>query len=225
MHQLPTNFSNGTLNVEGVPDAVRLIALSSPQAKRLADLTLHRKDLEFAETCLLELASTHGKSDYNDFVKEALWRAAIVHLFKCYGNSVRFQLSPNAVFKGEPPEAMIVFEHFKSLRNKHLVHDENSYLQCQPAAAINDGTKSYKIEKVVCVSIAKDTLQQESFNNLHLLVTHTKKWVIAEIDQLADSITKQLESEPYADLAKKPSLTVTSASVADVGVKRGSPKS
>jgi hypothetical protein len=184
---------------------------------------LHRKDLEFAEKCLLELASTHDKADYSDFVKEALWRASIVHLFKCYGSSARFQLSPNAVFRGEPPEAMVVFEHFKSLRNKHLIHDENSYLQCQPAAAINDGTKEYKVEKVVCASLTTHTLHQEPFNNLHLLVTRTKKWVIAEFDKLANTITKQLELEPYADLAAKRSPTVTVASAADVGVNRGGP--
>jgi hypothetical protein len=64
------------------------------------------------------------------FQREAMWRSAIVHLLKCFGDhEARFSLQPRQVYRGEPPEAIENFEYFKGLRDKHLVHDENSYAQ------------------------------------------------------------------------------------------------
>jgi hypothetical protein len=36
------------LHIEGFPDAVKVIRIDGPQSKRLADLALHKADLEFA---------------------------------------------------------------------------------------------------------------------------------------------------------------------------------
>jgi hypothetical protein len=38
----------GSLHIEGLPDAVKLIRLDEPTAQRVGDLALHRSDLQFA---------------------------------------------------------------------------------------------------------------------------------------------------------------------------------
>jgi hypothetical protein len=220
MESIPTRFEDGTIKIDGIPDAVSIVELDDAKAQRLADLALHRKDLAFAEECLVEIASVEGKPEHSEVVKNGLWLAAISSFFKCFGDGSRFKLNSKSVFKGEPEEAFVVFDYFKNLRNKHLIHDENSYHQCQPAAILNDGKKAYKIEKIVCFSVTRQTLQQESFANMHLLVTHAKVWVIKEFDQLADSIRNELESKSYSDLATLASPVTTPATVEDVARRR-----
>ena len=45
------------LRIEGFPDAVKVVTINGPEAKRVADLSLHKEDLEFADACL-EVKST-----------------------------------------------------------------------------------------------------------------------------------------------------------------------
>lgn len=210
-----------TLHVEGFPDAIKVIAIEGPRSKRLADLALHKIDLEFADSCL----DAMNLSPEEPFViREALWRSAIVHFIKCFGDSgARFQLSSTKILKGEPPEALMVFEYFKHLRNKHFVHDENSYAQSLPGAILNAETKSYKIEKIVCFAAIAGTLEQANYSNLKLLIQKSQSWVIAEFDQLCDTLTAELETEPYANLLKKESLTIRAPTNDEINRNRIAP--
>ncbi|WP_141684923.1 hypothetical protein [Burkholderia stabilis] len=220
MDNILITAAGGRFEINGVPDAAAVVALQDKRARRLADLNLHREDLEFAAECLWRIATTPERADLDDFLKEALWRTAIVHFFKCFGDGARFHLTRDAVYKSEPPEAKIVFDHMKDLRNKHFVHDENSYLQCCPTAVLNDGSKQYKVEKLVCVAFRSATLDQDSFTNLRLLVTKALGWVVAAFESLADSITAELESLDYATLAAMPSPQMTVPTVKEAGVTR-----
>jgi len=193
------------MHVEGFPDAVKVVLIESPDAIRLSDLALHKTDLEFADSCL---AAINMVPEEPYVLREALWRSAIVHFLKCFGSSrARFRLTTDEVLQGEPLEAMEAFKYFKALRDKHLVHDENSYAQSIPGAVLNDGSKGYKIEKIVCLSAASVTLEQESFSNLKLLIGRTRSWVVQEFDKLCQNLTIELENETYADLsARKPMI-------------------
>lgn len=55
MKRLPINQAGTTIHIEDLPDAVKAILIEGPQAKRFADLALHRSDLQFADSCLAEL--------------------------------------------------------------------------------------------------------------------------------------------------------------------------
>jgi len=101
---------------------------------------------------------------------------------------------------------MTAFEYFKHLRNKHLVHDENSHSQSLSGALLKNGTKNYKIEKVVCLATVAGTLSQENYGNLKLLIQKSRSWVITEFDQLCNTIATELESVSYDDLLKRKSL-------------------
>jgi len=218
MERLPLIQTDQGFHVEGFPDAVKVIALGGPKARRLADLALHRKDLEFAADCLVAL---DGPPEGNEVIALALFRAALVHLMKCFGDSgARFQLSAAKVYHDEPPEALVVFQYFSDLRNKHIVHDENSYAQGVPGAILNNGRKPHKIEKIVCVTAISDARSPESIRNLRQLIDKALAWVVAQFDGVCVELTKDLETEPYQALLARKSVAFTAPNVEDVGKRR-----
>lgn len=197
-------------HIEGFPDAVKVLRLDGPKSQRLADLALHKADLDFALECLEQINKV-PEQPY--VIRQALWRSAVVHYMKCFGgNESRFSLVAQKVYRGDEG-AMEPYKYFDSLRNKHLVHDENSYAQCLPGAVLNKKEMNHKIAKIVCLSIIGDTLAQENYSNLHLLITRAQQWVVAQFDQLCDILTKELEPEQYETLMARDGITYTAPGV------------
>src|SRR5688500_6411527 len=116
--------SRGNVHIEGFPDAVKVVALDPANTRLICDLALHLQDLEFATGCLSGI-----NSNTDGLMREALWRSAVVHFFKCFGEGVRSRLVPEAIYQSDS-EGAEVFRYFRNLRNKHFVHDENSYIEC-----------------------------------------------------------------------------------------------
>lgn len=220
MEHFPVSQTETGLHIEGFPDAVKVIGINGPEAKKLADLSLHKEDLEFADACLDAI----NKTPEEPFVtREALWRSAVVHFLKCFGNGARFQLSADKIYKGEPPEALMAFNYFKGLRNKHLVHDENSYAQSIPGAVLSNGRKNYKIEKIVCFAAFGATLEQGNYGNLKLLIGKARTWVVSEFDSLCECLTISLEKENYDKLISRDALTYRVPTVEDIPRNRKAP--
>ena len=95
MENLSITKTASELHVEGFPEAVKVIRIDGPQSKRLSDLTLHTVDLEFAAECL---ETINLVADKPPVLEQALWRAAIIHYMKCFGDSrARFQLSAKQI--------------------------------------------------------------------------------------------------------------------------------
>jgi hypothetical protein len=204
-------------HIEGFPDAVKVLRLSGPKSQRLADLALHKADLDFALECLE--AINHQPEDAY-VVRQALWRSAIVHFMKCSGGSEsRFSLDAKKVYKGDGG-AFEPFKFFESLRNKHLVHDENSFAQCLPGAVLNKNGMEYKIAKIVCLSVIGDTLNQDDYSHLHLLATRARQWVATQFDELCNLLTKELEPKSYDDLFAMEGITYTAPAADDVHKSR-----
>jgi hypothetical protein len=205
------------LHVHGFPDAVKLLKLSNAKAKRLADLALHKHDLDFALQCL-DGINLVAEEPYA--LRLALWRSAIVHYFKCFGNSAaRFSLDQQVIYTGEPV-AIENFESFRLLRNKNIVHDENSYTQCIPGAVLNKAGMEHKIAKILCSSFHAEALGQDSFSNLRLLITHATEWVTHQFDELCNLITADLESLNYEELYKMESVTYSRPTMDDLSRNR-----
>ena len=220
MDHLDISHSSEGFRIEGMPDGVAVVALSGGSAKRLADLSLHQSDLQFAKASLEAINQAPMEPSVT---REALWRSAIVHFLKCFGDGVRFKLQPAKIYKGEPAEAMLAFTYFKELRNRHVVHDENSYAQSLPGAVLNNGKKTYKIEKIVCFSAFGGTLDQGSYGNLELLVRLALKWVVAEFDLLCTRLTAELEQLPYQDLLSMKPLTYRMPRIDELPTRRTAP--
>lgn len=146
MEYFATSKTDHGLRIEGFPDAVGAVRLAGPEAKRLADLSLHLTDLRFATECLDGINDAPTEPNV---VREALWRSAIVHFAKCFGTSKsRFKLQPDQVYKGDAL-GIEVFRYFMDLRNRHVVHDENSYMQCVTGAVVNRVDAEVKIAKIL----------------------------------------------------------------------------
>lgn len=186
--------SSGGVHIEGFPDAVKVVALDPASSRLVCDLALHLQDLEFATDCL---SGINAQTDW--LLREALWRSAIVHFFKCFGESVRSRLVPETVYQGDS-EGTTVFRYFRDLRNKHFVHDENSYIECHGGAILNAKSMTYKIAKVVTLSLRGETLDQEHWSNLRLLVDRARSWVTSQYELACQRITQELESETYEAL-------------------------
>lgn len=214
----PLNFrcEDQGVHLEGFPDAVKLIKLRGPKAQRLADLGLHRSDLEFSAECLTAINRTTDK-----LIQQSLWRSAVIFYVKCFGDSAsRFQLSPDRVYKSELPAALQTFQFFRELRNKHFVHDENAFSQCLASAVLNRRDHTPKIAKVVCVSMTGNLLCQDNYSNLTMLVEKARTWVAHEFDALADILTLELEAMTYETLTELEAVTQTAPTVNEIGNKR-----
>lgn len=220
MEHFTISKTEAGLHIEGFPDAVKVVAIDGKEAKRLADLSLHKADLEFADACL---DAINQAPEEPHVIREALWRSAVVHFLKCFGNSPRFQLAPEKLYKGEPPEALMAFNYFKGLRNKHLVHDANSYAQSIPGAVLNNGKKNYKVEKIVCFTAIGATLVQGNYGNLKLLIQKARVWVVSEFDALCARITADLEKESYEKLLVREALTYRVPTVDEIQRVRKAP--
>lgn len=215
MENLDLVMTENGLSIFGVADAVKLVEIDHPLAKRIADIYLHKKDIEFSSSCLDAINRTEDQ-----FIREALWRSAIIHFFKCFGDGVRFLLMSDQIYKGLPKEADQSFKYFKLLRNKHIAHDENSYNQCLSCAAINDGSKYYNIEKIVCLSATSSTLDASHWSSLKALIDRALEWVTSEFDTSCKKLTEILEAETYEQIISRPTPHVTIPTAKEIGDRR-----
>ena len=217
MEQLAITVADGQIHVEGFPDAVKLVCLPGPKAQRFADLALHKWDLE---ATLERLSAINRVPEQAHQLRETLWESAIVHFIKCFGGSKsRFSLNATQVYKGDT-QALQAFAYFDSLRNKHLVHDDNSYTQCLVGAVLNKRGISPKIAKITALSVVASVLGQENYQNLHLLATQARAWVVAQFDALADVLTRELEAKSYEELLAMEEITYTTPGAIDMHNKR-----
>lgn len=199
-------FKDGRLEVNGLPDAKILVKLPRELSQGIADLRLHHTDLEIALNSIegINKAIHAGIPD----IVESLWRSGIIHFIKCFsGQKSRDKLDPDIVYSAEPEEAIQAFKYFKNLRNKHIAHDDNAYLQALTGLALNDGSKNYKIEKVLCFSLKSNTVENDNYGNLLLLINRAKDYVDSRFYKLCDEITANLESMSYAELLALGELT------------------
>ncbi len=209
--------NENSISIIGFSDAAKVIKIDGPKVKRLNDLLLHRMDLEFSEYCLNAINKVHKEENQ---LRQSLWRSAIVNYFKCFAsNKSRSQLSEIRIYKSDSM-ALEIFTYFKNLRNKYFIHDENSYTQSISGAILNQGNKSYKIEKLITLGILGETLEDANFSNLSLLIKIAQRWVDHEYDVIAKDITRELEAIPYDELLKREEVSFRISDISKVDKER-----
>jgi len=165
MENIDFAFENGQIRIDGYPDAVKLICLSDRKSRRISDLGLHKSDLEHSLDCLVEISKLSESEKRNGLIGVVLWEQAIVYFLKCFGSSLsRFQLDFEKILRSDSG-AKVAFEYFKNLRNKHLVHDENSFAQSLTGAIINSSSSKRKVAKIVNSVVKSQTLSLGNYNN------------------------------------------------------------
>jgi hypothetical protein len=202
--------------IDGFPDAVKVIAISGEKAREAADLTSHRSDLNFAAECAEEVRQLF---DGHALVRQALWRCAVFHYFKCFATGARSPLSKHAIYDNDAM-AMEVFEYFLDLRNKHLAHDVNAYAQCIPGAVLNSRDAPAKIAKIVFTNFVADTLDAGNLSNLRLLIDKAIAWVKERFDLLCNDLTQELEAIPYDTSLSRESVTYNAPTLGAIRKRR-----
>ena len=151
----------------------------------------------------------------------ALWRTAVVNFAKCFGESkARFSLDARQVYKGEHPEALAAFQFFMDLRNKHIVHDENSYAQAIPVAVLNGPKEGNKVAKVVCSTVIAEVHSQQNLDILKRLVDRAAAWLADQFDRLHELLVTELEAEPYEPLPARENASYEEPVTGDTGRPR-----
>ena len=194
----------GALHVEGYPDAVALKRIDDPIARQLKAIVLHCSDLRFCCDALAALTSLDRTSE--SLFAEALWVASIARYFKCFGaNKSRMPLVPTKIFAGEVG-ALEVFQYFRHLRDKHVIHDENAYSQSFTAVALNAQDARFKVADVISMVITASTIDDRHIESLSHLAGHTFSWVEQKRDELHFRLGSRYEGESYAKLSSLPDV-------------------
>ncbi len=214
----PEQSSSLGADVPLPPGALPFFRIDNPRVRRFADLALHRKDLDFALRSL-EFIGTQSKID--EHLREALWRSAVVHYFKCFGHSAaRFQLQARQVYKDQPPTALQAFEHFQNLRDKHYIHDENAFQQCTVAVAVGDGKKYCKVAAVIPFMVTVNVCTDENVACMRQLITCAIAWVDAESRKRETELRTHLETLSHEELTRHPGISVYVPGADDTGNRR-----
>jgi hypothetical protein len=214
MKNLTLRKNAGGIEILGFPDAASVVRLSGRKSDKLADLGLHHTDLEFAGDCLRSLADL---PDEPPTLREAMWRCAVIHFMKCFGDSKsRSSLNAKRLYKSQPGKAFKAFEFIDGLRNKHLVHDDNPFTECIPGAILNRADAERKIADIVCLHRMAGTLSPTNYKNLNMLINVARQEVERLFDELVTKIKQDLEKESYETLAALEPVRLTGVAAADV---------
>lgn len=201
--------------------ALPLFTIDDPKTQKLAHLALHQHDLQFA---LQSLESLESVPAANEHLRETLWRSAIVHFFKCFGDSGgnRRALQSSQVYKLQPKEALEAFTHFKNLRNKHYVHDENAYQQCVVAVYIGDGIDFPRVAGIQAFVATVGVRSDENITCLRSLIQCAMQWISAERTAQERALLEYLRTLPIEQLTRQPGIPMKMPGPNDAG--KGRPK-
>jgi hypothetical protein len=218
MKPLTITFRDNQFHIEDYPNAEKLVRLDHPDARRFTGLALHQSDLDFAIGCLEAIDLTPPEPAV---IREALWRSAIIHVLKCFDDKASRlpALDANTLYGGEAV-AVQVYDYFKKLRNKHLIHDENAWIQCQAGIVLNKKEEPRQVADVSYFALRICTLNKGNFGNLMLLATKAREWVLHELDRLHEVIMADLASADCDALRSLPDLQVHIPTFSDLGRKK-----
>ncbi|POW57004.1 hypothetical protein C3408_11895 [Candidatus Pantoea alvi] len=215
MQSFGFSFTDEGLHIDGIQDADKAFTIPKELSKKLVDLHYHLTDLDISISSLNYILNNQK---IENFVKESLWRSAIIHFTKCFTHQVtkkediplsRARLDEAQLFSNLDPIALESFKYFKLLRNKHIVHDETAHLNSIPAVILNNGEKEFKVERVICIGMLAETLDQPSFSNLYNLVKSTRSFLIKEFDEECNRLKLMFENYSDEDFTNLDILTVT----------------
>lgn len=193
------------ISIDGYPLSCRPVKIPGEHARRLSDLSLHQYDLTFA---LESLDKINHAEDL--MTREALWETAILHYFKCFGNSSsRSRLSIKKVLAGDE-EGKKIHEFLRSLRNKTIAHDENYYTQSVPIAIVDASKNHAYVVDILCQNVYGITLDEANFSNLRLLILTAQAWVDEEFDYCRESLLAELNSRTLDQLLALPAPAIES---------------
>jgi hypothetical protein len=200
INTLQFEIRDNTIHVLDYPDADMILKLPDDRyVKRLKDMWLHWWDLNEAKQSLEAMNSNNS-----DVVNRALAQNSIVVFYKCFGKS-EFRdnsLKSKKILANYPPEAKQVFNFYKDLRDKFIVHDESRLSQVLAGVILQSNKECPFVDTLGMVAIAerfKSPQELEGLASFHRLITVAIEWVETEIDKLSDLLKKQYKEKEMSD--------------------------
>lgn len=185
------------------PNSITKKIMVDPDSKLLMSMILHYDDLSFCRQALNEIVKL--KVPQNNPLIEGLWVSLIIKFFKCFtNNKSRSKLSPK-IFKNNS-ESIDAFCYFKSLRDKHIAHDENSYMQALVGIVVNSKGNSPKIANILAVAVHAETMDSWHLPQITQLVEVALDWVTEKLGELQSTLEEKYEQWSYEDLLSLPDL-------------------
>ena len=128
-------------------NSTKTYVLTGNEVRRQNDITHNVADLLFCQR-VLGLCKDGLLSGPNDtFI--AMWIAVVVKYFFCFGKSAsRRSFDANKVFKGNDT-AKKMYYRMANVRNKEIVHDENSATQSNVVISVTDGLVNRDFASIV----------------------------------------------------------------------------
>jgi hypothetical protein len=192
-------------------DEAHLYPIRHESARRWVDLTLHQTDLQTTLGWLELLIHRHTQPTPE---AHALWTAALVTFFKCFQRSKnRVELDAKVVFANEPEEGRAEFSVLRALRDKTVVHDENSYTQGTVVMSVsNPGGPVARAGKPYVISFHASTLDDAHISNLRLLTLASIAYVNAAAVEVSAEVEAYVRSASRADIVASGPYTYTAPS-------------
>jgi hypothetical protein len=188
-----------------------MIAVPAEYAKAYVNLFRHRTDLWRARHFLAEIDKQGGvpapgllrAGSPLPTVIHALWIAALSATFKCFQGSVsRKKLNPATVF-GNDTAVRASYDVLKDLRNRHVLHDENDWMQTVPYAIYGDaGNDQATLGDINCVVL--EGTETAHIGQLRTVVDAACDWIAQQIDAHTEAIRADLQGRAYSALAAMP---------------------
>jgi hypothetical protein len=195
-------------------DALQQVQLAGKIAKRVADLGLHRFDMAFCERILKEY-SHRLVGEYDD-LSQALLIAVFTKFISCFRSSkARGCLLKESKVYGSSPTALQAFYWILNLRNKHVVHDVNSYYGAAAFAWLDEqdgnvrqvGVMTYVTRIDPALVDALRYLVNRAQEHIRIAIADAGKALLAEVQMMSPEARAALEkirialpTDPYADL-------------------------
>lgn len=194
-------FTGTSLHIEGYPDATHVVRLGTRTGRRLEDMRLHQSDLLFCQ----RTTQTYGTAveSQSDDLAVALWVAILTKFYSCFGQSKsRSSLDPKAVF-GATSEAMVVFNYYKNIRNKHIVHDENNHNYCYTGIVFGP---NLEIQDIISLKIQTVSYSLTDGQNVINLVDIALKYVAQEVSSMLREAFAEAANPSPAERAALPTM-------------------
>ena len=192
-------FINDTIHILDYPTADKVLELPNDHiVKRLKDMCLHWHDLTEAKLCLEAIDDTNSA-----LVNRALAQNAIVVFYKCFGTS-KFRnnsLNRDKILARLPSGAKDVFDYYKNIRDKFIVHDESRHAQVITGLILETAKTPPFVDTVNTVAVTEmfaTENQLQGLRSFHHLVTVAILWTENTIDELSDEIKKTYQSKPLS---------------------------
>jgi hypothetical protein len=95
------------------------------------------------------------------------------------------------------------FDLLKAMRNKHLLHDENDWMQTVPYAIVGDAeSKQPTVGEINC--LVMEGTDTAHIGQLSAVIDAACDWITTEIDRHTEVIRANLQGRDYDDLMAMP---------------------